>query len=121
MANKYWYIHDKQVEPLLGTFEDYLAYKRELDKKANQQHKAEVKQEEKPKANARLSFKEKRELEELENNIEYIETRLEEIEQEMIDNATNYEKLNELTQEKTSIETQYEEDYMRWSSLSDRL
>ena len=39
----------------------------------------------------------------------------------MIDNATNYEKLNELTQEKTSIETQYEEDYMRWSSLSDRL
>lgn len=121
VANKYWYIHDKQVEPLLGTFEDYLAYKRELDKKANQQHKAEVKQEEKPKANARLSFKEKRELEELENNIEYIETRLEEIEQEMIDNATNYEKLNELTQEKTSIETQYEEDYMRWSSLSDRL
>ena len=73
-----------------------------------------------PKA-ARSNSNEKRELEELENNIEYIETRLEEIEQEMIDNATNYEKLNELTQEKTSIETQYEEDYMRWSSLSDRL
>ena len=39
----------------------------------------------------------------------------------MVEHATNYEKLNELANEKTSIETQYEEDYMRWSSLSDRL
>ncbi|CPN71100.1 putative ABC transporter ATP-binding protein [Staphylococcus aureus] len=69
----------------------------------------------------RLSFKEKRELEQLEKNIEYIENRLEEIDKEMIEHATNYEKLNELTSEKKSIETQYEEDYMRWSSLSDRL
>ncbi|HCW34989.1 MAG TPA: ABC transporter ATP-binding protein, partial [Staphylococcus sp.] len=73
------------------------------------------------KTSVRLSFKEKRELEQLEKNIEYIETRLEEIDQEMVEHATNYEKLNELANEKTSIETQYEEDYMRWSSLSDRL
>ncbi|MCJ1778636.1 ABC-F family ATP-binding cassette domain-containing protein [Mammaliicoccus sciuri] len=121
VANKYWYIHDKQIEPMLGTFEDYLDYKRVLEKKATQQHKEVQKSEAKPKTSARLSFKEKRELEQLEKNIEYIETRLEEIDQEMVEHATNYEKLNELANEKTSIETQYEEDYMRWSSLSDRL
>ena len=33
VANKYWYIHDKQIEPMLGTFEDYLEYKREIEKK----------------------------------------------------------------------------------------
>lgn len=121
VANKYWYIHDKQIEPMLGTFEDYLEYKREIEKKATQQHKEVQKTETKLKTSARLSFKEKRELEQLEKNIEYIETRLEEIDQEMVEHATNYEKLNELANEKTSIETQYEEDYMRWSSLSDRL
>ena len=121
VANKYWYIHDQQIEPMLGTFEDYLEYKRELEKKATQQHTEVQKTETKPKTSARLSFKEKRELEQLEKNIEYIETRLEEIDQEMVEHATNYEKLNELANEKTSIETQYEEDYMRWSSLSDRL
>ncbi len=121
VANKYWYIHDQQIEPMLGTFEDYLEYKRELEKKVTQQHKEVQKTETKPKTSARLSFKEKRELEQLEKNIEYIETRLEEIDQEMVEHATNYEKLNELANEKTSIETQYEEDYMRWSSLSDRL
>ena len=121
VANKYWYIHDQQIEPMLGTFEDYLEYKREIEKKATQQHKEVQKTETKPKTSARLSFKEKRELEQLEKNIEYIETRLEEIDQEMVEHATNYEKLNELANEKTSIETQYEEDYMRWSSLSDRL
>ncbi|MGY0684654.1 ABC-F family ATP-binding cassette domain-containing protein [Mammaliicoccus sciuri] len=121
VANKYWYIHDQQIEPMLGTFEDYLEYKRELEKKVTQQHKEVQKTETKPKTSARLSFKEKRELEQLEKNIEYIETRLEEIDHEMVEHATNYEKLNELANEKTSIETQYEEDYMRWSSLSDRL
>ncbi|GGI03328.1 ABC-F family ATP-binding cassette domain-containing protein [Mammaliicoccus vitulinus] len=121
VANKYWYIHDKQIEPMLGTFEDYLAYKRTVDKKSSQQHKEAQKAESKSKPTGRLSFKEKRELEQLEENIEYIETRLEEIEQEMVEHATNYEKLNELTNEKTSIEAQYEEDYKRWSSLSDRL
>lgn len=121
VANKYWYIHDKQIEPMLGTFEDYLAYKRTVDKKSSQQHKEAQKAESKSKPTGRLSFKEKRELEQLEENIEYIETRLEAIEQEMVEHATNYEKLNELTNEKTSIEAQYEEDYKRWSSLSDRL
>lgn len=121
VANKYWYIHDKQIEPMLGTFEDYLAYKRTVDKKSSQQHKEAQKAESKSKPTGRLSFKEKRELEQLEENIEYIETRLEKIEQEMVEHATNYEKLNELTNEKTSIEAQYEEDYKRWSSLSDRL
>lgn len=121
VTNKYWYIHDKQIEPMLGTFEDYLAYKRTVDKKSSQQHKEAQKAESKSKPTGRLSFKEKRELEQLEENIEYIETRLEKIEQEMVEHATNYEKLNELTNEKTSIEAQYEEDYKRWSSLSDRL
>lgn len=121
VANKYWYIHDRQIEPMLGTFEDYLAYKKTVDKKATQQYKEAQKAEVKSKTTTRLSFKEKRELEQLEENIEYIESRLVELEQEMVEHATNYEKLNELTNEKTSIETQYEEDYMRWSSLSDRL
>ncbi|GGI39297.1 ABC-F family ATP-binding cassette domain-containing protein [Mammaliicoccus stepanovicii] len=121
VANKYWFIHDEEVEPMLGNFEDYLVYKRKVEKNAQQQLKKEEKIIEKSNEPVRLSFKEKRELEQLEKNIEYIENRLEEIDKEMIEHATNYEKLNELTSEKKSIETQYEEDYMRWSSLSDRL
>ena len=58
VANKYWYIHDKQVEPLLGTFEDYLAYKRELDKKLINNIKLKLNKK-RNKSDARLSFKEK--------------------------------------------------------------
>lgn len=50
VANKYWYIHDQQVEPMLGTFEEYLEYKRELEKK---QH-SNIKKFKKQKRNLRL-------------------------------------------------------------------
>lgn len=121
VTNKYWYIHDQYVEVMFGNFEDYLAHKRELEKTKSQTDSTVQKQEVKTKTSQRLSFKEKRELEQLEKDIEYIESRLEEIEKEMVEHATNYEKLNDLSNEKTSIENQYEENYARWSDLSDRL
>ncbi|MDT3918308.1 ABC-F family ATP-binding cassette domain-containing protein, partial [Staphylococcus saprophyticus] len=39
VAQEYWYIHDGKMERIIGTFEDYEAYKKEQDQKIEQQAK----------------------------------------------------------------------------------
>ena len=66
-----------------------------------------------------LSYKEKREYETVMERIEQTETRLEKIEQEMIDASDDYGKIQELNTEKEALETQYEADITRWSELEE--
>ena len=74
---------------------------------------------EKPKSN-KLSFKEKRELEELENKIPATEKRLAEIENELVQFATDSYKLNELVNEQAKLNTELEEFMERWAELAER-
>lgn len=43
VAQEYWYIHDGKMERIIGTFEDYEAYKKEQDQKIEQQAKQQSK------------------------------------------------------------------------------
>ncbi|OFM12359.1 heme ABC transporter ATP-binding protein [Staphylococcus sp. HMSC074C02] len=120
VAQEYWYIHDGKMERIVGTFEDYETYKKEQDKLA-----ALEKQEQQPKqkTTARkksgLSYKEKREYETLMERIEQTETRLEEIDEEMIEASADYGKIKELNEEKEHLELTYETDITRWSELEE--
>lgn len=101
VAQEYWYIHDGKMERIVGTFEDYETYKKEQDKLAALEKQA---QQPKQKTTARkksgLSYKEKREYETLMERIEQTETRLEEIDEEMIDTSADYGKIKELMKRK---------------------
>ena len=120
VAQEYWYIHDGKMERIVGTFEDYETYKKEQDKLAALEKQA---QQPKQKTTARkksgLSYKEKREYETLMERIEQTETRLEEIDEEMIEASADYGKIKELNEEKEHLELTYETDITRWSELED--
>ena len=54
----------------------------------------------------KFTYKEQKEYETIEADIEKLENRLSEIDDEMVKNATNFGKLNELTKEKEDLEGQ---------------
>ena len=67
----------------------------------------------------KFSFKEQREFETIDDEIAALEERIEKLEQDIMANATNSGKLNELTKEKEEAETRLEEKMDRWVYLND--
>lgn len=114
----YWYIHDGQVDMILGRFEDYLAYKKEQEAIVEVQNQPATPAPKKPKKRG-LSYKEKREYELLLERIEEAETRLSEIDEEMVAAHSDYSKIHTLNEERAALETQYETDMTRWSELEE--
>ncbi|EGQ1276207.1 ATP-binding cassette domain-containing protein [Staphylococcus pseudintermedius] len=117
----YWYIHDGQIDMILGQFEDYLAYQKQLEQAATQV--ASVKQQPtlQPKKKKGLSYNEKREYDMLLVRIEETESRLAEIDAEMIEAKADYAKIKALNEEKETLEAQYDTDMTRWSELEEIL
>lgn len=118
VAQSYWFIHDGQMEKIIGTFEDYESYKKSLDK-----NKSTLKQHSKSSTTVRkkngLSYKEKLEYEQLMKRIEQAEVRMEEIDVLMIEASADYGKIKELNEEKEQLEIQYDLDITRWSELEE--
>lgn len=67
----------------------------------------------------KFSYKEQKEFDEIDDVIAGIEEQLEEVEVQIGKEATNFTKLNELTQKKTELEQLLEEKMDRWVYLND--
>lgn len=67
----------------------------------------------------KFTFKEQKEFETIYTDIEAIENKIAEIEEEMIKNSSSYGLLNELDQEKTKLEEELLEKYERQEYLED--
>ena len=121
VVQEYWFIHDGKIEKIIGSFENYESFKKEherqamLSKQTEQQHKHKHQ----PKKKTGLSYKEKLEYETIMTRIEMTETRLEDLEQEMINASDNYARIKELNEEKEQLEETYEADITRWSELEE--
>lgn len=121
VAQEYWYIHDGKMERIIGTFEDYEAYKKEQDQKIEQQAKQQSKNKtnnEKKKKKG-LSYKEQKEYETIIERIDTTEQRLEEIDEEMVAASSDYAKIKALNEEQKQLNEQYETDISRWSELEE--
>ena len=66
-----------------------------------------------------MSYKEKKEWETIEADIDALETRIAAIDDEMMKYAQDFIKLHELTQEKEEKEALLDEKMERWAYLSD--
>jgi ATP-binding cassette subfamily F protein uup len=112
-----------QVREFPGDYSAYL----EIIQRETAEEKAETRPPEsvsnaapaKPKSN-KLTFKEKRELEELETGIPETEARLAEIENELARFATDAYKLNELVLEQQKLNARLEHAIERWAELAER-
>ena len=66
-----------------------------------------------------LDVREQKEYEAIDDDIEELENRVSELDDEIAKNATSYSKLAELTKEKEDVERQLEEKMERWEYLND--
>ena len=110
----------KQYE---GGYTDYLEAKlrdevvvetKKVEKKANNK---DWKQNQPTKL--KFSYKEQKEYDTIDEDIANLEAKLEELDAEMMKNATNSAKLSELSAEKEKVEQQLEEKMDRWVYLND--
>lgn len=67
----------------------------------------------------KFSYKEQKEYDTIEETIASLEEKLQHLDQEILANATNSGKLNELTKEKEKLEEELEEKMDRWVYLED--
>lgn len=121
VVQEYWFIHDGKIEKIIGSFEDYESFKKEHECQAmlSKQTEQQNKHKHQPKKKTGLSYKEKLEYETIMTRIEMTETRLEDLEQEMINASDNYARIKELNEEKEQLEATYEADITRWSELEE--
>lgn len=111
-----------------GGYTDYLEAKERRNGNVKQTVQTEKKEEKKDSAKSwkqnrtaklKFTFKEQKEFETIDDDIAKLEGKLEELEQEIMKNATNSGKLNELTVEKEEAEALLEEKMDRWVYLND--
>ena len=111
-----------------GGYTDYLEAKARRNDSVKQLVQTEKKEEKKTSAQTwkqnrtvklKFTFKEQKEFETIDDDIAKLEEKLEKLEQEIMKNATNSGKLNELTSEKEEAEALLEEKMDRWVYLND--
>lgn len=110
-----------------GGYTDYVNRKREEEKDREPQIRTEKESTAKPAAKdtrthapkLKFSYKEQREYETIETDIAALEERMDEIAAEIAKCATDFVRLNELTEEKTKVNTELEEKLERWEYLEE--
>ncbi len=111
-----------------GGYTDYLEAKARRNDGAKQSVQPEKKEEKKNSAQTwkqnrtaklKFTFKEQKEFETIDDDIAKLEEKLEKLDEEIMKNATNSGKLNELTAEKEEAEALLEEKMERWVYLND--
>lgn len=110
-----------------GGYTDYVNRKREEEKDGEPQIQTEKESTAKPAAKdtrthapkLKFSYKEQREYETIETDIAALEERMDEIDEEIAKCATDFVRLNELTEEKTKVNTELEEKLERWEYLEE--
>lgn len=109
------------LESFTGNYSDYIEKKSSEAKTLPMPPSEEKKggtRDKGTKVKTKLSFNEQREYDSIEDNIMALEEKLVELDHEMAKHATDYGKLNELTQEKSLIEATLEKKMDRWAELN---
>ena len=112
--------HLKQYE---GGYTDYLekvkpAAKPEKSKPAKKENNGKKFQKEHQKK-LKFTYKEQKEFETIDDDIAKLEEKLEQLDEEIMENATNSGKLAELTEQKESAQAELDEKMDRWVYLND--
>jgi len=109
-----------------GDYSTYRALREEEEQARRREARAEAKADRPPPArrpaapSARLTYKEQRELERLEEEIPRMEARLAALHQAMAEAATDYERLRKLSEEQAVLQTAIDDAMTRWEHLSER-
>ncbi len=120
-ATRIWEIHDGTITDFRGTFEEFRQYKERQAslKQTVKQNERKAEKKAAPKAKRKGSASPERRMAKLEREIEKVEARLAALEEEIEANASDYQKLMELTATQASTEAELEELYAQWEELAE--
>ena len=117
------YEGDGHIVIYTGNYSDYLVYKQQnvilpdsltIEDKPKESTKAKPRLEKKPK----FTFSEQKEFETIDDDIASLEEQLTELDEELIQYATDYVKLQEIMDRKTVVEEELNHKYERWEYLN---
>lgn len=108
-----------RINWFIGNYTEYFLLQKELEEQKKIQERPKEKVQEEIKSNARkLSFKEKREFEELETEIPKLQKLKEELTIQISEPDLDFEMIQKISQELEKIIAQIDEKEMRWLELS---
>lgn len=108
-----------KINWFIGNYTEYFLLQKELEEQKKIQERPKEKVQEEIKSNARkLSFKEKREFEELETEIPKLQKLKEELTNQISEPDLDFEMIQKISQELEKIIAQIDEKEMRWLELS---
>ncbi|MDD3185525.1 MAG: ABC-F family ATP-binding cassette domain-containing protein [Anaerostipes sp.] len=110
-----------QLQIYEGGYTEYMEKKEEEQDIIVKQEKSNKKEEYRASKEKKLKFTymEKKEFETIDDDIESLEAKIQETEEEMLTCASQYSKLTELTEKKEELENQLELKMERWEYLND--
>ena len=118
-ANRIWDFRDGTVVDFKGGFEKYMQMRRleaaQAETPANQQ--APKKQSKSPRDRRKSPYTLEKQIAAAERDIGRLEERLKKLDAELVQNAADYEKLQDLLAEKEQASGQLEELYETWAVL----
>ena len=110
---------DGKVKYSIGNYTDYMTYRQDATEVKQQTKTKAVDTRTKSQTKLKFSYHEKLEFEQIDGVIESLEKKLEAIENEITQAATNYGRLNELTKEKEAVEEELMLKMERWEYLNE--
>lgn len=114
-----FYLHgDGTVKDIIGNYGDYRSYLKEQKSKESEKSKPTV-EKPKEKEKTKLSYNEKREFEQLEQDIEKLEDEKAELSEQLNDTTLPYEKIAEISDRLTALEDELSIKSDRWMELAD--
>ena len=118
LAEKLLIFQNGQIEEFTGNYDLFRTRKGEQEKETAPKEKQETKRDRSNEKNRKLSFTELREWETIEDKISDLEKKINKLDFEMGSCASDFVKLQQLIEEKSKLEAEYEKLLERWMYLS---
>ena len=109
---------DGNIRQYEGGYSDYLSKRMIVEEEIPKEKKKKNYQKPREKK-LKFTFKEQKEFETIDDDIEQLELRLEELDSQIERTATDFIKLNELMEEKKAVEEKLEKKMERWEYLNE--
>lgn len=122
MDHVFVFVGDGKIKHYIGGYTDYRAEAIAIEKEKKKASASPDQQKSKARPRSeklKFSFKEQREFDEIDTVIAELESHIEQTEKEMEQQSSDYTRLQELTAEKESLESQLTEKMERWVYLND--
>lgn len=114
ICDKLFVFQNHKIEQFIGGYSAYMELGRNQKKEKSEKPKTE-----KVSVLPRMSSKEKRELETMEETIEQLQAQMDAVDEEMQKQREDYQALQELSEQRTALETEMEAMMERWMYLEE--